>query len=207
MSALTERQSLMTPERFASGLTYEDYKSLMTKNRDRFEAHERTNIIPDADVAAFRSLRRRLHAAVLTEDWCSDAVATLPLLDALAKRSGAVDVRIFYRDQNLDLMDAHLKRGKFRSIPTFIFYDEAWNEVGAWLEKPAVIDELRARLRLEIYASDPAFGSPDASFADLPDDVRERYNAAYWKMRDETTPLCNSETLRELRELLLGSAA
>jgi hypothetical protein len=196
-------QVRMTPERFASGLTYAEYKQGMTRNRERFEAHERTNVIPDEDVAAFAALPRSLHVAVLTEDWCSDAVATLPLLAELATRSGRLDVRIFYRDQTLDLMDTHLKRGKFRSIPTFIFYDSDWNEVGAWLEKPALIDELRARLRLEIYASDPAYGSPDAPYLDLPEDVRERYSAAYWKMRDETTPLCNRETLRELRELLL----
>lgn len=194
---------LMTPERFASGLTYDEYKSRMTRNRERFEAHERTNVLPAEDVAAFAALPETLHAVVLTEDWCSDAVATLPLLASLAARSGRLDVRIFYRDQNLDLMDAHLKRGQFRSIPTFIFYDAAWNEVGAWLEKPAVIDELRARLRLELYASDPAFGSPDSPFINLPDDVRERFSSLYWKMRDDTTPLCNSETLRELRELLL----
>ena len=199
----TSATGLMTPERFATGLTYDEYKARMTRNRERFEAHERTNVLPDEDVAVFAALPETLHAAVLTEDWCSDAVATLPLLASLAARSGRLDVRIFYRDQNLDLMDAHLKRGQFRSIPTFIFYDAAWNEVGAWLEKPAVIDELRARLRLELYASDPAFGSPDSPFINLPDDVRERFSSLYWKMRDDTTPLCNSETLRELRELLL----
>jgi hypothetical protein len=200
-------QVRMTPERFASGLTYAEYKARMTKNRERYEAHERTNVIPDEDVAAFAALPKSLHVIVLTEDWCSDAVATVPLLAALAERSGRLDLRIFYRDQTLDLMDAHLKRGKFRSIPTFIFYDADWNEIGAWHEKAALIDELRARLRLEIYASDPAFGSPDSPFADLPEDVRERYSAAYWKMRDETTPLSNRETLRELRELLLERRA
>lgn len=203
MSNVAERQTLMTAERFASGLTYEAYKAQMKQNRARFEKFERENVLREADVEPFRALRHPLKTVVLTEDWCSDAVATLPLIAALAERSERFDVRIFYRDQNLDLMDAHLNQGKFRSIPTFIFYDAQWAEVGAWLEKPVTIADLRARLRLEIYASDPAFGSPDAPSSELPDAVRERLWAAITKMRDDTTPESNREVLRELRGLLL----
>ena len=197
---------LMTPERFAKALTYEEYKAAMTRNRDRFEENERTNVIAAADVAHFAALPP-MRAVVLTEDWCSDAVAALPLLAELAKRSGTIDLRVLYRDQNLDLMDAHLKRGQFRAIPTVILYDSEWNEIGAWLEKPTLIEELRARLRAEIYASDPAYGSPEAASTQLPDDVRERLWAALWKMRDDTTPLCNSEMIREIKELLSGVTA
>jgi hypothetical protein len=175
----------------------------MEKNRERFEKFERENSLSDEDAAPFRSLPYRISTVVLTEDWCSDAVATLPLVADLAKRTGKLDLRVFYRDQNLDLMDAHLNRGTFRSIPTLIFYDQSWNELGTWLEKPALILELRERLRRELYASDPAFGSPEAPSANLPDAVRERLWAGITKMRDETTPLSNREVLRELRDLLL----
>lgn len=204
MSGVAERQTLMTPERFGSGLTYAAYTAQLTQNRERFEKFERENVLTDADVEPFRTLRQPLRVAVLTEDWCSDAVATLPLLAALAERSGKLEVRIFFRDQNLDLMDAHLKEGKFRSIPTVIFYDPDWNKVGAWLEKPVVIADLRARLRLEIYASDPAFGSPEVLSSELPDADRERLWAAITRMRDDTTAESNREVLRELRLLLLG---
>jgi len=196
----------MTAERFARALTYDEYKARMERNRDRFEESERTNVIRPEDVAHFAALPP-IRAVVLTEDWCSDAVATLPLLAELARRSETIDLRILYRDQNPDLMDAHLKGGRFRSIPTVIFYDRDWNELGAWLEKPKVVDELRARLRQEIYASDPAYGSPDTPSTQLPDPVRERLWAALWKVREETTPLCNSETVREIRQLLAGALA
>jgi hypothetical protein len=203
MSNVADRQTLMTAERFASGFTYDSYKAQMKQNLARFEKFERENVLRDEDVEPFRRLSRKLKTVVLTEDWCSDAVATLPLFASLAERSGRFDVRIVLRDQNLDLMDAHLNKGKFRSIPTLIFYDDEWNEVGAWLEKPVTIADLRARLRAEIYASDQAFGSPDAPSSELPDAVRERLWAALTKMRDDTTPASNQEVLRELRELLL----
>src|SRR5437870_3580119 len=153
MSVAIKPQTLMAADRFASGLTYQGYKAQMEKNRERFEKFERENALTEEDVAPFRTLPHRVPTVVLTEDWCSDAVATLPLVADLARRSGKLDLRFFYRDQNLDLMDAHLNRLKFRSIPTLIFYDQGWNEIGAWLEKPALILELRERLRRELYAS------------------------------------------------------
>lgn len=203
MSAGPSAVARMDAARFASGLTYAAYRDQLTQNRARFDTHGISNVLEAADVAAFAALPRNLRTVVLTEDWCSDAVATLPLVAALGSRSGKLDLRIFFRDKNLDLMDAHLNQGTFRSIPAFIFYDERWAVIGAWLEKPRSIAELRARLRLELYASDPAYGPPDAPFALLPDDVRERYSEAYWKMRDDTTELANREVIRELRELLL----
>ncbi len=193
----------MTAERFAGGLPYREYVDQMTQNQERVRAHEGTNVLAPEDVAVFAALPDVIRVVALTEDWCSDAVATLPLVAALAERSGKLDLRVFFRDKNPDLMDAHLKEGKFRSIPTLIFYDEAWTEIGSWLEKPRKIDELRTTMRREIYASDPAYGEPGAPFAALPPDVRERLSAAYWWMRDSTTPLSNTETVRELRALLM----
>ena len=198
--------SMMTAERFAMGLTYKAYVAQLTQNKDRILAHEKSNVLEPADIAAFAALPRPLHVVTLTEDWCSDAVATLPLVAALAERSGKLDLRVFFRDKNEDLMGAHLKHGTFKSIPTFIFYDEAWNEVGTWHEKAEKIDVLRTKMRAEIYASDPAYGDPSGPFAALPVDVRERLSAAYWWMRDSTTPLSNSETIAELRALLLNGA-
>jgi len=192
---------MLTRARFAKGLTYEAYKAQMTRNRDRFEQHERTNTLDPADVAAFKAMKP-MKVVVLTEDWCSDAVAALPLLDALAKAAGTLEVRIFFRDTETDIRDSHLSRGKFQSIPLVIFFDQEWRELGTWWERPAMILELRDRLTNEIYANDPFRPTRTQPFAELPEEVRVRLAAALWKMRDDTTPLANREMVREIRELL-----
>ena len=193
----------MNTERFGSGLTYEAYKAQMKQNRERFEQHEKTLALDPADVATFKAMPKH-NVVVLTEDWCSDAVATLPLLAAMARASGTLDVRIFFRDQpeNADIRDSHLNRGKFQSIPMFIFFDEQWREVGTWWEKSATVYDLRERMINELYANDPSGATRGQPFGELPEDVRARLSAGYWKIRDDTTPLNNTEVLRELRELL-----
>ena len=193
--------------RFAQGLTYEGFKEQMTRNRDRFEENEGRVAIAPADLAAFRALPAAIHVAVLAEDWCGDVIANLPVLGRLAKESGKLDVRVFLRDQNDDIMQSYLNQGKYKSIPVFIFFDEAFKELGHWIERPASVTDLRARRRAAVYAAHPEFGAADAPVDQLPEDVRGRLQAEIQRVRDETTTFANGEVVRELRELLTRVAA
>jgi len=114
----------ITRERFAEGLTYEAFKAQMTRNRERFESNEQTVELSSDDLAFFSRLAQPLHVLVLAEDWCGDVVANLPILGRLAAESGKLDIRVFLRDQNLDLIDQYLNQGKHRSIPVFAFFDD-----------------------------------------------------------------------------------
>jgi len=114
----------VTPERFAQGLTYEAYKARMTRNQARFEASERGVEFDPADLTFVKGLPRPLRVLVLAEDWCGDVIDNLPVLGRLAAESGKLDVRVFPRDENPDLMDEYLKEGQFRSIPVFVFFDQ-----------------------------------------------------------------------------------
>ena len=193
--------------RFEQGLTYEGFKAQMTRNRDRLEENERRVQLRPEDVAGFRDLPRPLHVVVLAEDWCGDVLANLPVLGRLAVESGKLDLRVFLRDQNDDLMQRYLNQGMYKSIPVFAFFDEDFREIGHWIERPASVTELRAKRRREIFASNPEFGAPDAPADQLPEDARARLQTEIQRMRDETTPFANAEVVRELRELVNRVAA
>jgi hypothetical protein len=192
----------MNKQRFDTGLTYDAFKAAMTRNLERVEANEQKVSLDPETLRFFKGLPKPIKVVALAEDWCGDVIANLPVLGALARESGKLDVRIFYRDQNLDLMEKWLNQGKFQSIPVFAFFDDDFRELGHWIERPASVTELRAKKRKEVFAKDPAYGSPDAPIDQLPEDVRGRLQADLQKMRDETTPFANSEVQRELRELV-----
>jgi len=192
----------ITKERFESGLSYQAYKEAMTRNRERVEANEARVVLDPETVRALRSLPEPLNVVALAEDWCGDVIANLPVLGRLSEEVGTLNVRIFYRDQNLDLMERWLNQGKFQSIPVFAFFDERFRELGHWIERPASVTELRARKRREVFAANPEFGNPDSPVDQLPEDVRTRLQAELQKMRDETTAFANAEVQRELRELV-----
>lgn len=56
---------------------------------------------------------------VLIEAWCGDAAQNIPLLHRLAELNDNIQLRILYRDENPDLIDAFLTNGG-RSIPKLI---------------------------------------------------------------------------------------
>lgn len=196
----------VTRERFEQGMSYAEYKAQMTRNRERLEENERTVALDDGDVAFFRGLPPR-HALVLAEDWCGDVINNLPVLARLAEASGNLDVRVFLRDQNLDIMDQYLKDGQHRSIPVFAFFDEEFRPVGHWIERPAKVSELSAAFRAELFASDPAFAGVDPAtpFGELSEPVRNRLMEAMGGFRAEHRDLSDREVVRELRELLGGA--
>jgi thioredoxin family protein len=190
----------VTKERFAQGLTYDAFKAQMTQNKEKFEENERTVQLPSGALDAFRKAPK-MHVLVLTEDWCGDALANVPILGRLAKETGQFDLRVFLRDQNDDLT-AQFMNGEFKSIPVFAFFDESFREVGRWIERPASVTARRAKRRAEVFAADPRFGSPDSPVDQLPEAVRADLMAALQKMRDEMRPFADGEVIREVRELV-----
>lgn len=192
---------------FAKGVSYDAFKASMTRNREQLEANERAVVLDPADLAAFRRLPQPLHVVAIAEDWCGDVIANLPVLARLAEASGKLDLRVFDKSKHPELMAHYRNAGRFESIPVFVLFDEAFRELGVWIERPASVTARRAERRLAIYASDPAFGSPDAPVADLPDEVRGRLAVELQSMRAELKPWADREVVRELRGLVERAVA
>jgi thiol-disulfide isomerase/thioredoxin len=128
----------MTKERFEQGMTLPQYIDHMSVNRERFvEALDETTIGPeDARLLARLGTVRRV--LVLSEDWCGTCLAHVPYVAKLVEGHASIEMRLFPRDQNPDVMDQYLKKGLYRSIPVFVFFDEHMNEVARFIEvRPA----------------------------------------------------------------------
>ncbi len=125
----------LDPERFRAAPTFPEYLDLVVKNRELWRGVWERAHVPAEVVDAARRLHGRWHLAALSEDWCGDAVNTLPVIARLAAEVGW-EMRVLGRDDNPDLMDAHLTNGRSRSIPVVIVYDEAFREVGWWGPRP-----------------------------------------------------------------------
>lgn len=136
----------MTPERFAQGMTFPEYLAQMRTNQERFAKRlADTEINPD-DRAAMQG--RKLKILVITEDWCGDTLVGLPGLAKLVEGAPDVEMRVFLRDANPDVMDQYLKRGLYRTIPVFVFFDEQMNELARFMERQDVVTELRTVLKV-----------------------------------------------------------
>lgn len=194
----------VTREQFEAGMTYDAYKAQMTRNREQFEQNERDLDLRPEDAQAFRQLPRPLNVLALAEDWCGDVVANLPIIGRVAAAAdGKLNLRILLRDQEpgTTVMDEHLHQGQYKSIPTLIFLDQDFNELGVWVERPASVTQRREEQRQALYKQHPEWGDPSAPVAELPEDVRTQVQEATARMRNELKPFANAEVVREMREL------
>ncbi len=194
----------VTKEQFAQGLTYEAYKAQMTRNRERFDETEAAVALSGDDFNFFQQLSQPLHVLVLAEDWCGDVIANLPVLGRLAQESPQIDLRIFLRDQHLDLMDQYLKEGQFRSIPVFVLFDADFNELGHWIERPRKMTALQAEMRAHLFATEPLLAdvAPDTPMGQMPEAARDRIMQAFIAFRQEHRDYSNNEVVRELRAIV-----
>lgn len=125
-------------ERFEKAHTFVEYLETVEKNRELWHSvYERVRL-PEDVLEEARELAGGWRLVALSEDWCGDAVNTLPVVARLADEAGW-DLRVLGRDDNPDLMDSHLTNGRSRSIPVVIVYDEDFEEVGWWGPRPGEI--------------------------------------------------------------------
>jgi thiol-disulfide isomerase/thioredoxin len=193
----------VTAERFNQGMTYDEYKAQMTRNRERFDENEAAVQLDPADVQTFAGLPEPLNVLVIAEDWCGDVISGLPVLGKLSEASnGKLNVRVFLRDQNLDLMDQYLKEGKYRSIPVFVFLDNEFNELGHLIERPQSVTEMLAEKRSAIYASDPRYGDASTPPDQLDPEVRASLMQELNRVREEARPQINRAIVGELRAII-----
>ena len=128
---------MVTKERFAQGMTVQQYLDQMGTNKDTFVKFLGEIKVKPEDKKALDSLGKKLKCMIITEDWCGDALYNVPVLLKLIEGNPNIETRVFLRDKNPDLMDQYLNQGMFRSIPVFAFFDENMNEVARLLERPS----------------------------------------------------------------------
>jgi Thioredoxin len=131
---------MVTRERFEQGLTLSQYLEQMRMNRERFVQFMRAADGAEGRVPLTRP-GRKLNVLVITEDWCGDSLYHFPILARMVEGNADVELRVFLRDRDPDIMDQFLKHGRYRTIPVFVFFDEAMSELARFIERPPVSGE------------------------------------------------------------------
>jgi hypothetical protein len=122
---------------------------------------------------------------VLGEDWCPDVYRGMPVLARFAEAAG-IELRVFPRDENLDIMNEFLKDGEFQSIPTAVFYTRDQQYILHWIERPQQANDEMPEMR-KLYDG--------RTREEAADDVKAFQQGPIWGgWRDAT--------IKELRRLL-----
>lgn len=134
------KESVATASRFASGLTWAQYLDHIKRNREKFEYNYAETVLSEDEAAEFRRLAGQdngpAKVLALGEDWCPDVFRGIPVMARIAE-AAAMELRIFPRDDNPDIMSEFLNQGEHQSIPVFVFYTRDHRYIAHWTERPA----------------------------------------------------------------------
>jgi hypothetical protein len=180
-------------QRFATGLTWKDYLAQMGDTRARTEHNYERALLTEEERQFFGGLGQVRYALMLAENWCGDVHRCSPVLARICEALPNCELRVLFRDQNLDLTDCFLNNG-YRSIPVQVFFDKDWNEIARWIERPHAATQRMFALRAKTTEVAP----PDRQEAAVAE-FRAQVQAAY-----DTVPAQSlwRDAVKEVRQVL-----
>ena len=131
-------------------------------NHQRMKRLDKKGEILDVHQETIKGYKNPMKWVVLAESWCGDAAQILPYINKVAQLNDNIVLDVLLRDENLELMDAHLTNGG-RAIPKLIAFDAANNVIAKFGPRPneatqmvvdfkanhgAVTDELKKDLQV-----------------------------------------------------------
>jgi hypothetical protein len=153
-------------------------------NETRMHRLDKTIIIDDSIISKLKAIKAPCIWLVISEGWCGDAAQLLPIFHKMSEFSDQVDLKIVFRDDNVDLMNLFLTNGN-KSIPKLIILDKNSFEIIAdWGPRPIGAIELVLNYKEK-------FGVIDDSI---------KAELQMWYLHDK-----GLSTQKEILELLKGS--
>ena len=131
-------------ERFVSGCDFAGYLKTVVAKREDWHKNYQDFQLSESEKKKLSEINKPFKVLALSEDWCPDAVRNLPVIAKVVESLPCANLKVFPRDQNLDLMDQFTVNGK-RKIPTVAFLDENFQVLAVWIEEPAKAGELKEK--------------------------------------------------------------
>ncbi len=124
----------LSEEKFNQGMSTQEYIGQIKVNKQPFVDIYHAVEIPKETKSLFDGLTEPLRLAVFTADWCGDAVSTTPAVLRLAESTDKISVKVFNRDEELELTNSFLPENRAGTVPVFILLDSSMNEVARFIE-------------------------------------------------------------------------
>ncbi|QHW30889.1 thioredoxin family protein [Paenibacillus rhizovicinus] len=198
-----ERQEQALRESLSFGDFIESAQANRETLRENYAAYE----LNEQDLDFFAELEKPVVVLALAHDWCGDVAANLPLFARLEQATGKLNLRIIPRDPgNRDIADLYPYKDGQSRIPTYLFFSEAGEELGYFIERPDDITVLLKVWQEQFWTTHPELEGRGKPFGELAEDVRGALLADLKTRRQEVRNLEKSAILGHIRGILSPQA-
>jgi hypothetical protein len=199
--------TVINPSRYAQGLSFADFLAQAAVNVDKFESNYKSAPLSAEDLAFFKRAAAQpggpAKILAIAEAWCGDVYRELPTVARIAELTG-MELRVFLRDENPDIMDEFLSNGgKSRAIPVFVFYTADMQYITHFSERSAlahqelgeIMDQVKAKMGL----------AKEVTFATAPEDRRQELLREVIARLQPRSDDWRKEAIKEMRQLLAAA--
>ncbi|WP_427340385.1 thioredoxin family protein [Caloranaerobacter sp. DY30410] len=88
-----------------------------------------------------KSIDKKIKVLVCAEIWCPDCMINVPVLAKMKQLNDNIDISIVEKNGNEDFFIKYSEEDRVK-IPTFVFFDENFKELGSFVEHPKKIKDI-----------------------------------------------------------------
>jgi len=126
----------------------EAYQEYTRMNLQRMHRWNKTARVSEPMQQLLQSISLPQLWLVITEAWCGDGAQSIPYLAKLAELNPLITLRLLFRDEHPEVMDAYLTNGN-RSVPKLVaLTTDLQQQLFTWGPKPLYLMQLHAAYKL-----------------------------------------------------------
>lgn len=188
---------------FQESLTYEQFVNSAKVNVERLQHNFEQYVLNEQELAYFAGRAEQVDVLVLAHDWCGDVVANLPLFGKIEQVTGKLKLHILLRDpDNQDIAAAYLHADGRNHIPTYVFFNQAGEELGFFSERPDAITHLNRQWVDEFWTLHPQWEGKGKALSEVDEDVRKSLFDYLKEQRPQARDLEKTAIIEIIRTIL-----
>ncbi len=132
-------------ELFMKGLSFEAFVNTDTGSyKDKtLEIFNQINF-DEEYIDKIKNISNKINIIICAEMWCPDCMINVPVVEKMRQYNNNISIAIVGKEGNEEYFKKY-SHGESVKIPTFVFYDEDYNEIGSLVEHPKKIKEIIAK--------------------------------------------------------------
>lgn len=133
----------MDPELlFKMGISFYDF---VNKDDDSYkektlEVYNNINFSEEL-LGRVKSIDKKINILICAETWCPDCMINVPVVEKMRDLNKHIHISIVGKEENVDFFKKY-SLNEIIKIPTFLFFDEKFNLLGSFIERPQYVKEV-----------------------------------------------------------------
>lgn len=128
-------------ELFEKGMTFSEFVEMDKDSYKEKILEIYSSIKFKAEVVdRIKSINKTINVLICAEMWCPDCMINVPVVEKMREINKDIHISIVGKDENEEFFKKY-SNSEILKIPTFIFFDEYFNVLGYFVERPNIVKE------------------------------------------------------------------